>query len=426
MIEKLLKRAKEEKLDLEIYSIKNNETTIEYLEEKMVNFKIQNIKKYKIKAIVDGIAVEITTLDISSPDDIIEQLKIARKLTDELDEVTLATKEKIELKDRKVLSFDTNEIKNNLKSFNHELKEKYSEVFSIRSEFNFEQDDYEIYNTNGTNLKDSNYHAYYYTDVVLKINEQNLEFYRFLMDKNLDFEKFKRKVEEDLINTLNKVGAKSIVTDKYDILLENKSVYDILNALAMDFHARNISKKQSVFTDKLGEKIFSNKINIVEDPANDKLIGTRLFDDEGVKTYFKKIVDKGVFTTELYDKKYARKDNVKSTGNSYGVRNLYIEPGKKSEDELLEKVEKGIYVEKLLGIHSGINHLTGDMSIQCEGFKIENGKKTIPVNQIVLSTNIFELFGNVKEIANNLEFFGSTGGAPSMLINNITIAGKEE
>lgn len=426
MINSLLKRAKKEKIALEICAINNNELTIEYLGEKMVNFKIQDLKKYKIKAIIDGISVSITTLNISNPDNIINQLKVSRKLTDELDNVSLTEKQNIENEDRKEVSVDAKEIKKNLKDINQKLKEKYSEIFSIRSEFNFEQDEYEIYNTNGAELKDSNYHGYYYTDIVLKINGQNLNCCQFLIDKNPDFKKFKEKVEKKLISTLKKIESESMPTDKYNIILENKSVYDILNSFAEDFHAKNISKKQSVFTDKVGEKIFSEKINIVEDPTNTKLIGTRLFDNEGVKTYFKKIVDNGVFTTKLYDKKYAEMDNVKSTGNSYGVRNIYIEPGKKSEDELIKSIKNGIYIENLLGLHSGINHLTGDISIQCEGFKIENGKKTIPLKQIVLSTNIFELFGNIEEIANNLEFFGSNGGAPSMLINNITIAGKEE
>lgn len=425
MINKLLQYAKNENLELEIYSIKNDEISIEYLNKNLVNYKLQDIKEYKLKAIIDGAAVTTTVLDISNPEEVINTLKEARALTDELDNDSLAEQESINVENRNAIDIDILEVKNNLKNLNQELKEKYPSIFSIRSEYNFEKDEYQITNTNGVLLKDFNYHGYYNSDIVLKIEDQNLTCSKFVMAKIPDFEIFKNKLIDKIEDTLKKYNAKSTSTNKYNIILDNKSVYDILNNFALDFHTQNIRKNNSAFASKKDKKIFNKKITIVEDPTNKNLIGTRLFDSEGVKTYYKEIVKGGVFTTELYNKKYAEMDKIKSTGNSYGVRNLYIVPGDITKEELIKSMNDGVYIENLMGLHSGINHLTGDISIQCEGFIIKNGKKTKALNQIILSSNIFELFTNVKEIANDLEFFGSNGGAPSMLIENITIVGKE-
>lgn len=425
MINKLLEYAKSINLDLEVFVIKNDEITIEYLNDKLSNYKLQNITEYKLKALIDNVAVTATVLDISNPQEVINLLKNARELTDELDSDSLALDIEIDEATREDIKINSNEIKENLKTINKELKEKYSEIFSIRSEFNFEHDKYEIYNTNGVKLQDFNHHGYYYSDIVLKIADENLSCGRFIMAKEPDFNKFKLTLEKVINDTIKKYNACSISTNKYNIVLDNRAVYDILKTFALDFHARNISKKQSVFTEKINKQIFSDKITIIEDPTNRNLIATRLFDDEGTKTYLKKVVECGEFKTILYDKKYAKKDNTTSTGNSYGVRNLYIVPGKKTQEELINSVKNGLFIEELLGLHAGINHLTGDISLQCEGFIIENGKKTKPLKQMVLSTNIFELFGNVLEIGNDLEFFGSNGGAPSLLLENITIAGKE-
>lgn len=426
MIEKLLSYAKTENLDLEIFAITNDEITIEYTNDLLTSYKLQNIKSYNLKAIIDGASVTAKVLDISNPEEVIKSLRYARTLTDELDEDTLTETGNLENTERKDVSVNPAVIKDNIENFNAEIIKNYPDVRKIFTSYNFEKDFYEIYNTNGTKLIDTNYHAYYMADIVINGSaEKSIACDKYVMAKEPDFTLFKCKVIETIESALNKVHHQSVITDKYKIILDNKCAHDLLSSFALDFHALNISKKQSVFTDKLNEKIFSDKITIVEDPTNKELIGTRLFDGEGTKTYYKKIVEDGIFKTILYNKKYAKKDNTISTGNSYGVKNMYILPGVKSKDELFNLVDKGIYIDDLMGLHSGINHLTGDISIQCEGFLIENGKKTTGLKQIVLSTNIFELLGGVLEVGSDLEFFGSDGGSPSLLIDNITIAGKE-
>lgn len=425
MLNNLLNYAKKENVDLEVYLTKNEEISIEYQNEKLINYKLQDIEEYKLKAIIAGAAITCTTLDISDPEKVINNLKDARLLTDELDKDFLATTIDIDEASRCNIEIDPLEIKNNILKLNKEVIEKFPEVFSIRTEFNFEKDEYNIVNTDNVNIRDYNYHGYYLTDIVLKIDDKNVSCDKFVMAKVPDFEVFRDKVLKTIVDTLKRANAKSTVTQKYNIILDNKCVNDILKSFILDFHAANIIKNQSAFSDKLNKKIFSEKITIVEDPTNKELIGTRLFDGEGVKTSFKTIVKNGVFKTELYNKKYAAQDNTESTGNSFGVKNAYILPGKRNVEELFNDLNEGIYIDSLKGLHSGINHLTGDISLQCEGYIIKDGKKCEGLKQIILSTNIFELFKNAKEIANDLEFFGEASGAPSISFLNITIAGKE-
>ena len=191
------------------------------------------------------------------------------------------------------------------------------------------------------------------------------------------------------------------------------------------FYAESINKKTSPLVDKFQEKIFSDKITIVEDPTNEKYIGKSLFDNDGVKTYYKKIVENGKFITKLYDRKTALKEDVLSTGNASGVRNAYLVPGEKSYKELIEQLKDGIIIENIEGLHAGLNTLTGDISLQATGFLVKNAKIVKALNMIILSTNIFELLNNVVEIGNDLEFFGEVSGAPSLLVSDITIVGKE-
>ena len=232
-------------------------------------------------------------------------------------------------------------------------------------------------------------------------------------------------VEELIKEAIDKEKSDSLETKKYNILLDSRCTSQLLNHFSSIYMAEEINKNKSILTNKFNEKVFSDIITIVEDPTNENYIGKRIFDDEGTKTCYKEIIKDGVFVTKLYDNKSALKDNVKSTGNSFGTRNMYIVPGILDKDALLNKLDNGIYINSIEGLHAGVNKTTGDISLQAEGYIIENGKKKQSLNMIILSTNIFELFNNVIEVGNDLEFISKQGSAPSLLINDITIAGNK-
>ena len=105
---------------------------------------------------------------------------------------------------------------------------------------------------------------------------------------------------------------------------------------------------------------------------------------------------------------------------------MYIKPGKKTFDELLLNMHDGIIIDEVYGTHAGINQKTGTISLQAEGFTVKNGKIDKPLNMIILSTDIKELLNNVIEIGNDLKFFDEQMGMPSLLIDNITVAGRSD
>ena len=144
-----------------------------------------------------------------------------------------------------------------------------------------------------------------------------------------------------------------------------------------------------------------------------------------MKKEIKLIIKNGKFITKLYDNKTAIKENMQPTGTSGGVRNLYIIPGNKTFEELVSNLNNGIIIDSINGLHAGANTLNGDLSLQATGYEVKDGKIGNALKLIILQTNIKELFNNVIEIGNDLEFYGETGGSPSILCKDITIVGKE-
>lgn len=156
---------------------------------------------------------------------------------------------------------------------------------------------------------------------------------------------------------------------------------------------------------------------------------------EGTPTYKKAVIEKGVLQTLLYNLESGKKAGKPSTGNgsrgasSIGTTyyNLYIEPGDKSREELFSMAERGIFITGMKGFHAGANVVSGDFSIESEGFLIENGKKGRPVKSFTVSGNFFSLLKNVAALGNSIEDVLPAAHkirCPDVLLLNVPIAGK--
>ena len=273
-------------------------------------------------------------------------------------------------------------------------------------------------------MTDNTYSNYIYVSISGEKNNIVKSDYISIYTNNYDFNIVKEKVIKLLKYLESKFTETSISTNKYNVLLNNNVVKDILNTFISSFSTRNIDMKLSFLTGKLNKKVFSDKISIIEEPVNTKFVTTRYFDDEGTLTYNKEYVSKGVFVKTYNNLEYALKNKEELTGNSYGVRNFHIKEGNKTYDELIKTMQNGIIINRIEGMHSGINTRSGDISLQATGLLVENGVVTKPLSMIILQSNIIEILNNVIEVGNDLEEFNSIIASPSLLLHDITICGS--
>jgi PmbA protein len=141
-------------------------------------------------------------------------------------------------------------------------------------------------------------------------------------------------------------------------------------------------------------------------------------------------VEEGIFKNALYDLYYAKKFKKNPTGSSQrsikappktGTSNFYMQAGPQTESALLDGIDRGILLTELMGLHTA-NPVTGDFSLGASGLLIERGKCTQPLRGFAVAGNIFELFRNITDVANDLKFFGSVG-APSVRVSEISVSG---
>ena len=288
-----------------------------------------------------------------------------------------------------------------------------------------------LMNSNGLNLvQRSNYYVFI-AQCVAKEGEQTKSGYDFFLDNDFDKfspEEFAKKVVK---LTVDQLGGKACASKTYKAVLHPDVVTSLMKAYIGHADAEEVQKQSSLFIGKIGQKIASNKVTI-EDKPQAKNVFARWFDDEGVATYNKPIIKNGVLQTYLYNLTTAAKAGVESTGNGYGGGSkkgisstfLSLKPGKKSQEELFEKVGEGVFITDVSGIHAGLNPQSGNFSLQSTGFMIENGKKGRPLDLITVSGNLLDIFKDVLEVGNDVTVSPSGVSAESVLIKKIVVSGE--
>ena len=293
---------------------------------------------------------------------------------------------------------------------------------------------YGIINSKGLNLKNKSNLLTAYVVPIVKDGENMYDGCGYVVAKSLDEIDPAKIAKMGVDEALSKIGATSIPAGNYKVIINNEAMVSLLSTFAGIFSGDAVQKGLSLLKGKEGEIIASDIVNLVDDPHLKDGLASVAFDDEGVATVKTYLIQDGKLNTLLHNLKTANKAGVKSTGNGFKASyaspisvsptNFYIEPGVNSLEEMTKKIDKGLIITDLAGLHSGANSITGDFSLAAKGFYIENGVKTHPVEQITVAGNFFTLLTDIEEVGNDLKFPMSSVGSPSILVKELSIAGE--
>jgi PmbA protein len=228
---------------------------------------------------------------------------------------------------------------------------------------------------------------------------------------------------------LRRLGARKVPTQTVPVVFEPRVARSIIGHLFEAVNGGAIYRNASFLAGKLGERIASDRVTIVDDGTLPVLFGTSPSDDEGVPSRRTVVVDSGVLSSYLLNTYSARRLKLKTTGNAsrgltgaagVGHGNMYLEPGAATASDVIRSVKSGLYVTELIGF--GVNTVTGDYSRGAVGLWIENGELSYPVSEVTIASTLQEMLIGVEAIANDLEFRGSLA-CPTILIRGMTVSG---
>ena len=247
-------------------------------------------------------------------------------------------------------------------------------------------------------------------------------------------------LEEIAANAVNRsvsiLGGKKIKSQVVDIVLDPFIAAQFLGIIAGIVTADTVQKGKSLLKDRIGDKIFKGDFDIIDDGTLSYGLASKPFDGEGVPKGKTVIFENGILKTYLYNTYTARKDKKFSTGNavraSYkstpevGVSNFYLKPSKTSLEKIIKSVDKGFYIIDIIGLHSGINPISGQISVGAKGLWIDKGSFSKPVKEVTIATDLLSFCKSIDKIGDDLRFMPSGGyiGSPSILVKDIAISGK--
>lgn len=246
---------------------------------------------------------------------------------------------------------------------------------------------------------------------------------------------------QDMKETLGRMSAKKALqkansvapkTGLYPVLFTGELAPPVLLGLLLQhFDGKRIYEKLSLLQNTLGEKKFSHHLTITDDPFSPWGLKLRPFDGEGYPCCKKPLVNKGVIQNYLTNSFLAKKLKLPHTAHAWRMpdgriaveaTNTEILPGSVAVEKIRSRFKKLIELDYLKGL-AGYNPISGDFSIESEGFLWTEGERH-PISQFTVSGNIIRLFAELSQITKE-SYMGLNGlKAPALLVPSLSIAGK--
>jgi len=230
--------------------------------------------------------------------------------------------------------------------------------------------------------------------------------------------------------TVRRLGARKVPTQKVPVIFDSVTARSLVGNIFEAVEGDAIYRKASFLAEKLGQRVASENVTVIDDGGIPGLFGTSPFDDEGVPSRRTVVIDRGILQSYLLNSYAARKLGMRTTGNAargitgnagVGHGNFFLQKGEQSPEQMIRGIRQGLYVTELIG--HGANIVTGDYSRGAAGLWIENGEFAYPVSEITVAANLRQMLMDVEAAGCDLEFRGSVA-SPALLIREMTVSGS--
>lgn len=243
---------------------------------------------------------------------------------------------------------------------------------------------------------------------------------------------------EGVERALRLLGSSKPPSGKLTVVFDPLVTAQFLGVLAAALSAEAVLKGRSLFAGRLGEQVAAAGVTLFDDGLLAGAPGSSPFDGEGVPSQTTALLDGGELRSYLHNTWTARRtgDGTTSTGNAHRAgfkssptvapSNLYLGADDTSAADLLAGVDEGVYVQDVMGLHSGANPISGEFSVSFSGLRIEGGAFGAALNEAAVSSTIVDVLRAIEVVADDRRFYpfgGSLGGA-TVRIAEMSVSGS--
>ncbi len=229
------------------------------------------------------------------------------------------------------------------------------------------------------------------------------------------------------------LGAHKPASSRMTVLFDPQVTTTLLAIISGTLSGEAVIKGRSLFAGRLNEEVASSIVSLVDDPTNPSAFGASAYDAEGYASRSNSLIHEGVLQGFLYDTYSARRAGVSTTASAVrggfsstpgvGARALLLNPGTKSQQELIESIENGVLVQNISGVHSGVNPISGDFSVGAEGLLIKAGRLGAPIKEFTIASSLQRMLQEVVAIGNDIEWIPSVAAGVSIVVDGISVSG---
>ncbi|MGP8336877.1 MAG: TldD/PmbA family protein [Methanosarcinaceae archaeon] len=422
--------------EAEVYYVNSHSTSADIRKNAVEGAKEQFAEGIGIRAIVDG-AVGFASTNV--PDMLDDAARIAvdsaRVRESDPDWIALPSNTKYPSVsgtfDKKIVQMELDEcidLALQMIEGARSTTEYKSNILATSGSFSRSYSKHLILNSNGVEVEEGGTSTSGFIDVITTRGDTATA-YDFDASRNLDIDFFQIGVNAAKLAQGSRNGI-SIKPHKTDVILHPFAFSDLIeSAFAPSIDADNVQKGRSSLIGRLGEKLASHELTIIDDGLMPGGIETGISDDEGVPSKRTPVIENGVLRSYLYDSYTAGKEGVKSTGNasrhayvstpSVGLRNFIIEY---PQSDIIAETENGVFVNTVIGAHTA-NTISGDFSVEARNaYIIKDGQIDRPVKSLMISGNIFEMLRNITGAGMDTRKVGGTV-TPSIRVSDMSVIG---
>jgi PmbA protein len=228
------------------------------------------------------------------------------------------------------------------------------------------------------------------------------------------------------------LGGEPVKTQACPVIFDRDTGNALLSHLFAMVRGDNVAQGLSALAGRIGERIGSEMVTVVDDATLEGGVASRSFDAEGVPSRRTAIVDGGILRSFLFDTRSALKAGFSTTGSanrggfrdlpSVGSTNLFLDKGAIKPEAIIKSTERGLWIISLAGWWVGINPSTGDFSSGAKGLWVENGEVAHPVRNVTIASNILDMLGAIDAVGDDLRFNRETS-TPTFRIGEMMVGG---
>jgi PmbA protein len=242
-----------------------------------------------------------------------------------------------------------------------------------------------------------------------------------------------RAAREAVERATRLLGARKPPSGRTAVIFDPFVTAQMLGVIGSTLNGEAVVKGRSIFADRLGESIAADGVTLVDDPTDRRAYTATDTDGEGLAARRNVLINAGRLERFVHSSYSGRRAGLPSTGN--GVRGGYagspgagclalrLLPGARSQAGLIAGIDHGVLVLSVSGLHSGVNAISGDVSVGASGIVIRDGALAEPIREFTLATTVQRLLSEVVEVGADEEWLPMRATGVSVLVDGVTISG---